>query len=246
MMENTAPMGESTTTEESTDAVQVDHPAAQALLEAQAALAAKTSDLLTGYHDRIGEIREDDGLEDGPYSDHLTEEQKSEIVQTRKREAGQELHRTTVEQYELAFEEFASAAEKHVADLRESLFGLGEGGSAALSQAVNADGEQLLRIMELGELTGAHNIAKSAFAAAVVRGDAPEVIHAYLQKFPEAEALLRAYEQAPTQEWISTQKANITRNFQVMSDMIAYFEAGGVLCGSHHPLWDRGGGGGAS
>ena len=35
-------------------------------------------------------------------------------------------------------------------------------------------------------------------------------------------------------------------DFQVMSDMIAYFEAGGVLCGSHHPLWDRGGGGGAS
>jgi hypothetical protein len=65
--------------------------------------------------------------------------------------------------------------------------------------------------------------------AAVVRGDAPEVVHAHLQKFPEAEALLRAYEQAPTQEWISTQKANITRNFQVMSDMIAYFEAGGVL-----------------
>ena len=35
-------------------------------------------------------------------------------------------------------------------------------------------------------------------------------------------------------------------DFQVMSDMIAYFEAGGVLSGSHHPLWDRGGGGGAS
>jgi hypothetical protein len=35
-------------------------------------------------------------------------------------------------------------------------------------------------------------------------------------------------------------------DFQVMSDMIAYFEVGGVLSGSHHPLWDRGGGGGAS
>jgi hypothetical protein len=40
------------------------------------------------------------------------------------------------------------------------------------------------------------------------------LVNAYLQKFPEAEALLRAYEQAPTEEWISTQKANITRMIQ--------------------------------
>src|SRR5215210_5104789 len=113
MMENTVPMGESPTTEETTDAAQVDHPAAQALLEAQVALAVKTSDLLTSYHDRIAEIRGDRKLEDGPYNDQLTAAQRAEIIATRKRAAGQELHRTTVEQYEAAFEEFATTAEKH-------------------------------------------------------------------------------------------------------------------------------------
>ncbi len=35
------------------------------------------------------------------------------------------------------------------------------------------------------------------------------MVHGYLEKFPENEPLLRAYEQAPAEEWIATQKENI-------------------------------------
>jgi hypothetical protein len=69
-------------------------------------------------------------------------------------------------------------------------------------------------MIELAELTGVDTLAKTAFGAAVVRGDQPEVIHRYLTANPEAEALLRVYEQAPSQAWITEQKANVTRLIQ--------------------------------
>jgi hypothetical protein len=191
-----------------------DHPAAQALEGGQAALAASTANLLTSYHDRIEQVRDDDSLEDGPYVDQLTAEQKFEILQNRKREAGQELYKSTVEKYEATFDEFATKVEKPIADLRQSLFGVGESGSPALTQALSADTEQLQRMIELGELTGVETLGKAAFSAAVIRGDQPEVIHRYLEANPEAEALLRAYQDAPTKEWISEQKANVTRLIQ--------------------------------
>jgi hypothetical protein len=210
---NDSVVASDTPDKEATEA-QIDHPAAQALLGAQAELAVKTSGVLTAYHDRIAEIRDDDKLEDGPYNDQLTPEQRAEIIATRKRAAGQELHKTTVEQYEAAFEQYAHKAEKHAEDLRTSLFGVGEAGSAALTQAISADTAELQRMIALAELTGVETIGKAAFSAAVVRGDQPEVIHRYLQANPEAGALLRAYEQAPTKEWIEAQKSNISRLIQ--------------------------------
>jgi hypothetical protein len=194
--------------------IQVDHPDAHALLQAQAALAVKTSDLLTSYHDRIEEIRQDDKLEDGPYNDHLTDGQRQEILMTRKREAAHDLYQKTVEEYHKSFDSFAQKTEKHTTQLRESLFGVGEAASSALTQAISADSEQLQRMIKLSDLTGVETIGKAAFAAAVVRGDQPEVIHDYLQKNPDAEPLLRLYQQAPTEEWIKTQKQNISRLLQ--------------------------------
>jgi hypothetical protein len=49
-------MNETTTIEGTTDAVQVDHPAAEALLAAQTEFAQKTSSLLISYKDWLNEI----------------------------------------------------------------------------------------------------------------------------------------------------------------------------------------------
>lgn len=193
---------------------EVDHPAADALRGAQSALAASTANLLTAYHDRIEKVRNDDSLEAGPYTDQLTDEQKMAILANRKRQEGQSVYEGTVQRYEETLDEFAEKVEKPMADLRQALFGVGEGGSAALAQAVNADEQQLLRMIELGEMSGDDTLAKAAFGAAIVRGDVPEVLHSYLQKYPEAESLLRAYQSAPSKEWIEAQKANIPRLIQ--------------------------------
>lgn len=115
----------------------------------------------------------------------------------------------TKEVYEAAFDEYARQAKEHARELRAALFGIGEARSTALAQAIDADEDQLMRMDELSEFTGVETIGKAAFAAAVTRGDAPRVVHGYLEKFPENEPLLRAYEQAPAEEWIATQKENI-------------------------------------
>jgi hypothetical protein len=72
-----------------------------------------------------------------------------------------------------------------------ALFNVGEAGSAALSQAVGADETQLIRMIELADLAADPTIAKAAFAAGVVRGDAPQAVRPYLDSNPEAEPLLR-------------------------------------------------------
>ena len=203
MFGSEAPAGQETTQEE------VDHPAAQALLEAQAEYQAK--DLLEGYYQSVDKPRDEPGKVDLPFPDVLTPEQEAEIINSQKMEAGQSLHRSTVEKYERAIDEFAKKAEKHTAKLRQDLFGVGEGGSAALSQAVGADEEQPIKMIELGELAGDPTLAKAAFAAGAVRGDAPRAMKRYLDANPVAEALLRVYQQAPDPDFFETTKANITR-----------------------------------
>ena len=205
-------------TEETTEAPQVDHPAARALEAARAKTAVDTSSLLTSYHDKIAEIRDDDALEDGPNNDYLSEQAKAEIIRDRKRASADELYQNTVDEYRKAYDSFAQEAEKHTAELRESLFGLGKEGSAVLAQAISADQAKLLEMINLGELTGVGSISRAAFAAAVTRGDAPEVVHTYLQKNPDAEPLLRLYQQAPTKEWVETQKENVSRLIQPASE----------------------------
>jgi hypothetical protein len=182
MMENTAPMGESPTNEETTDAAQVDHPAAQALLEAQADYHTKTKGLLEAYYQGVDEIRDNTTKVDLPFPEVLTEQQKSEIIASQKAEVAEKLHQRTITQYERAVEQFSQQAQKHTAKLRSDLFGVGEGGSGALSQAVGADEEQLVKMIELGELTSDPTLARAAFSAGVVRGDAPKPCGATLTR----------------------------------------------------------------
>jgi hypothetical protein len=75
----------------STATPRVDHPAARALEAARAKAAMDASTLLTSYHDKIAEIRDDDALEDGPNNDYLSTEAKAYIIQDRKRAAAEEL-----------------------------------------------------------------------------------------------------------------------------------------------------------
>jgi hypothetical protein len=188
---------------------QVDHPAAAALHGAQAKLAMKTSEILTGYHDRLAAIRDDDKLEESAYADVLSDQQKTEIIQTRKREAADKLFQETREGYEAAFDSFSEEATRHADGLRSALFGLGDAGAAVLSQAVNADEGKLLEMVRLGKLTGTTSMARAALASAITRGDAPTVVHDYLQRFPEDEPLLRAFQQAPDAGWIEERRARI-------------------------------------
>jgi hypothetical protein len=51
-------------------------------------------------------------------------------------------------------------------------------------------------MLDVANLTGDTNIAKAAFAAAWVRGDAPMAVRRYLEANPDAEGLLRLYERA--------------------------------------------------
>jgi hypothetical protein len=74
-MENITPTNPET---ETADSSQVDNPAAEALLAAQTEFAQKTSSLLISYQDRLNEIRDDNAIEDTPYSEVLTDVQKSE------------------------------------------------------------------------------------------------------------------------------------------------------------------------
>jgi hypothetical protein len=191
------------------EAPQATHPAAAGLHAAQAQLAVSTSELLTSYHDKVAQIRDETTLDDGPYNEHLPEDAKQEIVNTRKREAADKLHEETRQAYEQAFDKFAEQVEKHTAGLRTALFGMSESGSAALTQAVTADEGKLLQMVELGALTGTTSLARAALAAAVTRGDAPTVVLSYLERFPQDEELLRAYQQAPDRAWIQERKARV-------------------------------------
>jgi hypothetical protein len=74
-MENITPTNPET---ETADSSQADNPAAEALLAAQTEFAQKTSSLLISYQDRLNEIRDDNAIEDTPYSEVLTDVQKSE------------------------------------------------------------------------------------------------------------------------------------------------------------------------
>jgi hypothetical protein len=206
-------MNETRTTERTTDAVQVDHPAAQALLEAQSEYQSKTMGLLEGYYKAVDEIRDHIKV-DVPFPGVLTEQQKSQIIASHKAAAGQELYQRTVSRNEEAVERFSQQAQKQTAKLRADLFNVGEAGSAALSQAVGADEEQLIRMIELADLAGDPMLAKAAFAAGVVRGDAPQAVRRYLDSNPETEGLLRVYQQAPKADWFETTKSNITRMIQ--------------------------------
>jgi hypothetical protein len=217
MMDNAAPMNESPTTERTTDAVQVDHPAARALLEAQSEYQSKTKGLLEGYYRAVDEIRDYIKV-DVPFPDVLTEQQKSQIITSHKAEAGEELYQKTVSRYEGAVEQFSQQAQKQTAKLRADLFGVGDGRSAALSQAVGADEEQLIRIIELADLAGDPTLARAAFSAGVVRGDAPKAVRRYLDSNPEVEPLLRVYQQAPKPDWFETHRSNITRMIQPPSE----------------------------
>jgi hypothetical protein len=168
--------------------IQVDHPDAQALLEAQADYQTKTKGLLETYYKAVDEIRDNTTKVDLPFPDVLTEQQKAEIILSQKAEEGEKLYQRTVTHYERAVEQFSQQAQKHTAKLRSDLFGVGEGGSAALSQAVGANEEQLVKMIELGELTGDPTLARAAFSAGVVRGDAPQAVRRYLDSNPETEA----------------------------------------------------------
>ena len=161
----------------STATPRVDHPAARALEAARAKAAMDASTLLTSYHDKIAEIRDDDALEDGPNNDYLSTEAKAQIIQDRKRAAAEELYESTVSEHQKIFDTLAGEGEKHTTELRQALFGLGNDGSAVLAQAISADQAKLLEMIKLGELTGADSISRAAFAAAGTRGDAPEVLH---------------------------------------------------------------------
>jgi hypothetical protein len=195
---------------ETADAGHVDHPAAQALLDAQAEYQRKSSGLLEGYYKSVDEIRDNTKV-DIPFPDVLSDEQKSRIIASKKTEDAQDLHQKTVEKYEVAVERFSKHAHKHTAKLRADLFNVGEGGSVALSQAVAADEEQLIRVIELADLAGYPTIVKAAFAAGVVRGDAPKAVKRYLDSNPETESHLRVYQQAPKPEWFETTRSNIPR-----------------------------------
>ena len=138
--------------------------------------------------------------------------QKSEIINTRKQEASEQAYRETLLGYEQAIAEAAEKAQEHAESLRrEALFGIGEGGSAALGQAVTASESQLLQMLDVANLTGDTNIAKAAFAAAWVRGDAPMAVRRYLEANPNAEGLLRLYERAPKADWVEEQRSNATQ-----------------------------------
>jgi hypothetical protein len=92
-MENITPTNPET---ETADSSQVDNPAAEALLAAQTEFAQKTSSLLISYQDRLNEIRDDNAIEDTPYSEVLTDVQKSEFINTRKQEASEQAYRETL------------------------------------------------------------------------------------------------------------------------------------------------------
>jgi hypothetical protein len=199
---------------ETAAAGQVDHPAAQAVLDAQNEYQRKTSGLLETYYAGVDKLRDEPGKIDLPFPDVLTDAQKAEIIASKKAEDAQALHQETATQYERAVDELERKAQKLTSKLRADLFNVGAEGSAALSQAVGADEAQLIRMIELGELAGDPTIAKAAFAAGVVRGDAPQAVKRYLDSNPEAENLLRVYQQAPQAEWFETTKANIPRMIQ--------------------------------
>jgi hypothetical protein len=105
-MENITPTNPET---ETADSSQVDNPAAEALLAAQTEFAQKTSSLLISYQDRLNEIRDDNAIEDTPYSEVLTDVQKSEIINTRKQEASEQAYRETLLGYEQAIAEAADS-----------------------------------------------------------------------------------------------------------------------------------------
>jgi hypothetical protein len=156
IMENITPTNPET---ETADSSQADNPAAEALLAAQTEFAQKTSSLLISYQDRLNEIRDDNAIEDTPYSEVLTDVQKSEIINTRKQEASEQAYRETLLGYEQAIAEAAEKAQEHAESLREALFGIGEGGSAALGQAVTASESQLLQMLDGANLAGDTNVA---------------------------------------------------------------------------------------
>jgi hypothetical protein len=212
-MENITPTNPET---ETADSSQVDHPAAQALKGAQAKLQERTGDLLTSYYDRIDEIKADEDV-GVPFPEILTPDQRDEIIMDRRRESSAALYEKTTANYQQAYDEFAAASQKNVTEIKQELFGLGENGSGALSQAITADPDQLMQMIEVSGLSGDPTLARAAFAAAVTR-DLPEVIHTYLKKCPEASGLLKLYREAPTPEWIKTQKQNVTRLIEAPTD----------------------------
>jgi hypothetical protein len=69
-------------------------------------------------------------------------------------------------------------------------------------------------MIELADLAGDPTIAKAAFATGVVRGDVPPAVRRHLGSNPEAEPLLRVYQEAPKSDWFETTKSNIARMIQ--------------------------------
>ena len=74
----------------------------------------------------------------------------------------------------------------------------------------------LLDALESGKDIGHYGRLVFAMVARHFLGE--DELLSYLQKNPDAEPLLRLYQQAPSQEWIETQKENVNRLIQPASE----------------------------
>lgn len=183
---------------------------ARNIYEIQAEHSAKASEILSGYHtdtDRIKSMRD---IADGPYTDRLTAEQRSDILREQKMEMAGDVHQSAREAYTAQLQHYHGELAERTAFLKERLFKVaGPDGAAALSRTVMASDGELSAFLDIAIQADNKDLARAVFVAAERKGSGDLVARYFDEVDGDARELYQEYAQVPPAQVLERQRENV-------------------------------------
>ncbi len=172
----------------------------------------RAAEIALGYQDTLTEIRNRMELEDSPYSDRLTDEERFRILREEKAEMAQEAHHKAREAYAKEVERYAGEVAQRRTQLKGRLFGVE--GSEALARAATASESELGSMLDIAAQAGSEDLARAVFVAAENRGLGDLVGRYFDEVDHEARSLYGEWSELPSEEQLERQRENVERVIQ--------------------------------
>ncbi len=171
---------------------------------------ARSAAILSRYFEATDEIRAVRKIEEGPYSDRLTDEQRMTILREGKRERADEAYRRAREDYAAELDRYQEEVRARTGYIKGRLFGMsGPDSAATIARAALASEEELGTMLELGADAGNEEVARAALLAAERRGFAGLVVRVLEVAGDEARGLYAEWSDRPPEEMLARQREGV-------------------------------------
>ena len=180
--------------------------------EMQAEHSERASEILSGYHAEIDQIKAEREPTEGAYLDRLEPEQRSTLLQEQKHSRAASAHETAYSEYSEEVGRYHEALQERTSWLKGRLFKVeGPDGAAALSRTVTATEGELSAFLDVAIQAENAELARAVFVAAERRGSGDLIARYFDEVDKEARDLYQEFRKAPSAEVLERQVEGIGR-----------------------------------